>query len=454
MNENILIVDDEKDIRESLSSVLQTEGYICTEAEDGEKAIEKLETSNYDIVISDIVMPKLDGMKFLEKSLQISPDTVIVLMTAYASIETAVSALRKGAADYLLKPIEFDEVIMRVKQLLKQKQLILENKLLKQQIEKRFDFNNIIGQSQSMQDIYAMIKQISTAPTNVLITGASGTGKELIARAIHKNSNRFEQPFIPVNCGAIPENLYESELFGYKKGSFTGANTDRDGLFKAANTGTIFLDEVGELPESVQVKLLRVLQEKEIRPVGSNTIIKIDVRILAATNKDLYNEVQGKKFREDLYYRLNVIELKLPTLTERKEDIPLLVSHFIQRFNEELNKKIKGVDNEVMRTFLQYEWKGNLRELENMIERAVLLCETEYITIKALPPYMQGNNKKSDNFNNLPDNLTEALEVVEKQHITKILKEFDWNRVETSQKLGIDTSTLYRKMIKLSIKPD
>ena len=454
MNENILIVDDEKDIRESLSSVLQTEGYICTEAEDGEKAIEKLETSNYDIVISDIVMPKLDGMKFLEKSLQISPDTVIVLMTAYASIETAVSALRKGAADYLLKPIEFDEVIMRVKQLLKQKQLILENKLLKQQIEKHFDFNNIIGQSQSMQDIYAMIKQISTAPTNVLITGASGTGKELIARAIHKNSNRFEQPFIPVNCGAIPENLYESELFGYKKGSFTGANTDRDGLFKAANTGTIFLDEVGELPESVQVKLLRVLQEKEIRPVGSNTIIKIDVRILAATNKDLYNEVQGKKFREDLYYRLNVIELKLPTLTERKEDIPLLVSHFIQRFNEELNKKIKGVDNEVMRTFLQYEWKGNLRELENMIERAVLLCETEYITIKALPPYMQGNNKKSDNFNNLPDNLTEALEVVEKQHITKILKEFDWNRVETSQKLGIDTSTLYRKMIKLSIKPD
>jgi two-component system response regulator PilR (NtrC family) len=375
-------------------------------------------------------------------------------MTAYASIETAVSALRKGAADYLLKPIEFDEVIMRVKQLLKQKQLILENKLLKQQIEKRFDFNNIIGQSQSMQDIYAMIKQISTAPTNVLITGASGTGKELIARAIHKNSNRFEQPFIPVNCGAIPENLYESELFGYKKGSFTGANTDRDGLFKAANTGTLFLDEVGELPESVQVKLLRVLQEKEIRPVGSNTVIKIDVRILAATNKNLYAEVQEKKFREDLYYRLNVIELKLPTLTERKEDIPLLVNHFIKRFNEELNKNIKGIDNEVMRTFLQYEWKGNLRELENMIERAVLLCETDYITIKALPPYMHVKNKRTDSFNNLPDNLAEALEIIEKQHITKILKEFDWNRIEAAQRLGIDTSTLYRKMIKLSIKPD
>jgi two-component system response regulator PilR (NtrC family) len=454
MNENILIVDDEKDIRESLSTVLQTEGYICAEAEDGEKAIEKLESSNYDIVITDIVMPNLDGMKLLEKAIQISPDTLIVLMTAYASIETAVSALRKGATDYLLKPIEFDEVIMRVKQLLKQKQLILENKLLKQQIDKRFDFNNIIGQSQSMQEIYAMIKQISTAPTNVLITGASGTGKELVARAIHNNSNRSDQPFIPVNCGAIPENLYESELFGYKKGSFTGANTDRDGLFKAANTGTLFLDEVGELPESVQVKLLRVLQEKEIRPVGSNTVIKIDVRILAATNKNLYAEVQEKKFREDLYYRLNVIELKLPTLTERKEDIPLLVNHFIKRFNEELNKNIKGIDNEVMRTFLQYEWKGNLRELENMIERAVLLCETDYITIKALPPYMHVKNKRTDSFNNLPDNLAEALEIIEKQHITKILKEFDWNRIEAAQRLGIDTSTLYRKMIKLSIKPD
>ncbi len=454
MNENILIVDDEKDIRESLSAVLQSEGYLCAIAENGETAIEKLERSNFDIIITDIVMPNLDGMKLLDKALQISPNTLVVLMTAYASIETAVSALRKGAADYLLKPIEFDEVIMRIKQMLKQRQLILENKLLKQQIDKRFDFDNIIGKSEPMQEIYAMIKQISTAPTNVLISGASGTGKELIARAIHKNSNRAEHPFIPVNCGAIPQNLYESELFGYKKGSFTGANSDKDGLFKAANTGTIFLDEVGELPESVQVKLLRVLQEKEIRPVGSNTVIKIDVRILAATNKNLYEEVQEKKFREDLYYRLNVVELKLPALSERKEDIPLLADHFIRRFNEELNKSIKGVDNEVMRIFLQYEWKGNLRELENMIERAVLLCESDYITVKALPAFMQQNNQKQDIVNNLPYNLSEALEAVEKQHITRILKEFNWNRNEAAQKMGIDTSTLYRKMIKLSIKPE
>ncbi len=454
MNENILIVDDERDIRESLSAVLQSEGYLCTEAENGEIAVENLKASNYDIVITDIVMPKLDGMKLLEKTLQISPNTIVILMTAYASIETAVSALREGATDYLVKPIEFDEVIMRVKQLLKQKQIILENKFLKQQINKRFDFNNIIGKSESMQEIFSMIKQISTAPTNVLISGASGTGKELVARAIHNNSNRSDNPFIPVNCGAIAENLYESELFGYKKGSFTGANSDKEGLFKAANTGTIFLDEIGELPESVQVKLLRVLQEKEIRPVGSNSIIKIDVRILAATNKDLYNEVQEKRFREDLYYRLNVVEIKLPVLAERKEDIPILVDHFIRRFNEELGKSIKGVDNEVMRTFLQYEWKGNLRELENMIERSVLLCDSDYITIKFLPPFMQKNDGKQNNFNNLPDNLTEALEAVEKQHITRILKELNWNRNEAAQKMGIDTSTLYRKMVKLSIKPD
>ncbi len=454
MNENILIVDDEKDIRESLSAVLQSEGYICTEAENGETALEKVEASNFDIIISDIVMPRVDGMKLLEKSLQISPSTLIVLMTAYASIETAISALRIGAADYLLKPIEFDEVIMRVKQLLKQKQLILENKLLRQQIDKRFNFNNIIGQSKSMQEIYGMIKQISTAPTNVLITGASGTGKELVARAIHNNSNRSGQPFIPVNCGAIATNLYESELFGYKKGSFTGAASDRDGLFKAANTGTIFLDEIGELPESVQVKLLRVLQEKEIRPVGSNSVIKIDVRILAATNKDLYKEVQEKRFREDLYYRLNVVEIKLPALSERKDDIPILVNHFISRFNEELNKSIKGVDNEVMKTFLQYEWRGNLRELENMIERAVLLCETDYITLKSLPPHMQQNNQKRENYDSLPDNLSLALEEVEKQHITRILKELNWNRYDAAQRLGVDTSTLYRKMVKLSIKPE
>ncbi len=301
MNEKILIVDDERDIREALSYVLESEGFNCATAENGEVAAEELEKSNYDILITDIVMPKMDGLKLLEKCLQISPGTIIILMTAYASVETAVTALRKGAVDYLLKPLEFDEVIVRLKQLIKHRHLTLENKLLRRQIDKRFNFNNIIGQSKAMQQVFAMIKQISSATTNVLITGPSGTGKELVARAIHGNSERAEKPFIPVNCGAIPENLYESEFFGYRKGAFTGANTNYDGLFKSANQGTLFLDEIADLPEHVQVKLLRVLQEREVRPLGTSQSFKIDVRILSATNKDLLQEVQEERFREDLY---------------------------------------------------------------------------------------------------------------------------------------------------------
>ncbi len=454
MNENILIADDERDIRESLSAILESEGYSCTIAADGQEAEERLKTSNYDILITDIVMPKMDGMKLLEKAQLISPQTLVILMTAYASIESAISSLRKGAADYLLKPIEFDEVIVRIKQLLNQKQLLLENKLLKKEIDKRFNFENMIGQSKSMQEIYGLIKQISSAPTNVLITGASGTGKELVARAIHNNSSRANKPFVPVNCGAIPDNLYESEFFGYKKGAFTGANADHDGLFKTANTGTLFLDEVADIPEHVQVMMLRVIQEKEVRPVGANNSFKVDVRILAATNKNLYKEVQKGNFREDLYYRLNVVEIKLPSLSERKEDIPLLVNFFIERYNKELNRHIKGADNEAMKALMNNEWKGNLRELENIIERAVLLCDSDYIGLKALPNSFKPLNKKESYSEIFNEKLNEALESFEREHILKILKEVEWNRTDASKKLGIDASTLYRKMIKLSIKEE
>jgi len=454
MHENILIAEDEQDIRESLSFVLESEGFNVTNTSNGFEAVEKIKSSNFDLLITDILMPKMDGMKLLETSLQISPQTLVIIMTAFASIETAVSALRKGASDYILKPIEFDELLIRVKHLLNQKHLLLENKILRQQIDKRYNFNNIIGQSKAMQEIYGMVKQISSAPTNVLITGPSGTGKELIARAIHSNSDRANRPFIPVNCGAIPENLYESEFFGYKKGAFTGANADHDGLFKAANTGTLFLDEVADLPEHVQVKLLRVLQEKEIRPVGSTESIKVDVRILAATNKDLLAEVSDGRFREDLYYRLNVVELKLPPLSERKDDIPLLVNFFIQRYNEDLKRKIKGVDNEAMKSLLNYTWKGNLRELENIIERAVLLCTKDYISINDLPSYFQTEQKDKSGLVQFPNNLSNALESFEKEHITRILNEVDWNRSEAAKKLGIDASTLYRKMMKLSIKAE
>ncbi len=454
MNEHILIAEDEQDIRDSLSFVLESEGYNVSAVQNGLDAVEKIKNSNYDLLITDILMPKMDGMKLLETTIQISPETLVIIMTAFASIETAVSALRKGASDYILKPIEFDEVLIRIKHLLNQKQLLLENKILRQQIDKRYNFNNIIGKSKAMQDIYGMVKQISSAPTNVLITGPSGTGKELIARAIHSNSDRAGKPFIPVNCGAIPENLYESEFFGYKKGAFTGANADHDGLFKAANTGTLFLDEIADLPEHVQVKLLRVLQEKEIRPVGSTVSVRVDVRVLAATNKDLLTEVNEGRFREDLYYRLNVVELKLPPLSERKDDIPLLVNFFIQRYNEDLKRKVRGINNEAMKALLNYGWKGNLRELENIIERAVLLSTDDYISIKDLPPYFHTDERVEKQTQNIPKNLNDALESFEKEHITRVLNEVDWNRSEAAKLLGIDASTLYRKMVKLTIKID
>ncbi len=449
MTGNILIADDEPDIRESLSFILEKENYNCKTVSNGKEALEELEKSNYDVLISDIVMPELDGMQLLEKASQISPQTLVIIMTAYASVESAVHALRQGAADYLLKPIEFDEVIIRVKQILKNKRLSLENKFLRGQIQKRFNFQNIVGNSSAMKEVFVLIKRVSEASTNVLITGETGTGKELVARAIHNNSERSDQSFIPVNCGAIPDNLYESEFFGYKKGAFTGANENHDGLFKSANGGTLFLDEIGDLPEHVQVKLLRVLQEKEVRAVGSNTSFNIDVRVVAATNKDLIEEVKKGNFREDLFYRLNVVEIHLPSLSERKDDIPSLVDHFVDRYNSELNRKVKGVDNAVMKALMNYEWKGNLRELENIIERAVLLTDSEYISLKELPSHLRPNIKVDSNY---PDDLNEALNAYEKQHILNVLERAEWNRTEAAKTLGIDTSTLYRKMLKLEIK--
>ena len=443
MNINILIADDEEQIRESLSFVLKEEGYNCKTVNDGSNAVKALQEDNYDILITDIKMPGMNGVEVLEKSREISPETIVVLITAYGSVETAIQALRKGAADYLLKPLDFDEVLVRLKNLIRNKELVRVNKILRKQIDTNYNFENIIGKSPVMKKIFEIVKQVSEANTNILITGATGTGKELIARAIHNNSSRKDKPFVPVNCGAIPENLYESEFFGYKKGAFTGADTNYEGLFKSADSGTIFLDEIAELPGHMQVKLLRVLQEKEIRPLGSSSTIKIDVRILASTNKNLEEEVKNGSFREDLFYRINVVELKLPSLAERKEDIPLLVDHFINKYNSELNKNIKGVDNEVMKLLMSYDWKGNLRELENMIERAVLLCQESIIT----PKYLPSNIVESEN-ELYPDNLSEAIDTFEQNHINEILKRTEGNKTEASKLLGVDPSTLYRKMNK------
>lgn len=443
MNTNILIADDEEQIREPLSFVLNKEGYNCKTVNDGSNAIKALQEDNYDILITDIKMPGMNGVEVLEKSREISPETIVILITAYGSVETAIQALRKGAADYLLKPLDFDEVLVRLKNLIRNKELFRFNKILRKQINTNYNFENIIGKSSVMKKIFEMVKQVSEVSTNILITGATGTGKELIARAIHNNGNRKDKPFIPVNCGAIPDNLYESEFFGYKKGAFTGADTNYEGLFKSADSGTIFLDEIAELPEHMQVKLNRVLQEREIKPIGSSFTIKIDVRILAATNKNLEEEVKSGSFREDLFYRINVVELKLPSLAERKDDVPLLVDHFINKYNNELNKSIMGIDNEVIKLFMSYDWKGNLRELENMIERAVLLCQEDIITPKYLPSHIFENKNEL-----YADNLSEAMETFEQNHINEIIKRTEGNKTEAAKLLGVDPSTLYRKMSK------
>jgi len=444
----ILIADDEEEIRNSLSMVLQDEGYRCTAVADGASAIEELKEHSFDILISDLKMPHANGIEVLEEALKRSSDTLTIIITAHATVETAIQALRKGAADYILKPLDFDEVILRIENLLKQKKLVQENKYLREQIDQEFNFNHIIGESKPMKEVYRMVKRVSDVNSNVLITGPSGTGKELVARAIHFNGKRGSKPFIAINCGAIPKDLVESELFGHKKGAFTGAISDKDGVFVAANKGTVFLDEVAEIPLNQQVNLLRVIQEREVKPIGSNQMIQFDTRIIAATNKDLEKEVEKGEFREDLYYRLNVVEIPLPTLQERKDDIPLLAHHFLKKYSRELNRPVKGITSDAMGALISFEWKGQVRELENIIERAVLLGSEDYITLNDLPGSIQ--ESKGD-FNYDADSLEDAVQTFEKHHIISVLKRTEGNKTEAARLLGIDPSTLYRKMEKMGI---
>ncbi|HKL18525.1 MAG TPA: sigma-54 dependent transcriptional regulator, partial [Halalkalibaculum sp.] len=444
----ILIADDEEEIRNSLSMVLQDEGYRCTAVADGAAAIEELKEHSFDILISDLKMPHANGIEVLEEALKRSSDTLTIIITAHATVETAIQALRKGAADYILKPLDFDEVILRIENLLKQKKLVQENKYLREQIDQEFNFNHIIGESKPMKEVYRMVKRVSDVNSNVLITGPSGTGKELVARAIHFNGKRGSKPFIAINCGAIPKDLVESELFGHKKGAFTGAISDKDGVFVAANKGTVFLDEVAEIPLNQQVNLLRVIQEREVKPIGSNQMIQFDTRIIAATNKDLEKEVEKGEFREDLYYRLNVVEIPLPTLQERKDDIPLLAHHFLKKYSRELNRPVKGITSDAMGALISFEWKGQVRELENIIERAVLLGSEDYITLNDLPGSIQ--ESKGD-FNYDADSLEDAVQTFEKHHIISVLKRTEGNKTEAARLLGIDPSTLYRKMEKMGI---
>ena len=445
---SILIADDEEEIRNSLSIVLREEGYQCATAPNGAVAIEALKEHSFDILITDLKMPGADGIQVLEHALQRSSDMLTIIITAHASVETAIQALRKGAADYILKPLDFDEVILRIENLLKQKNLMQENKYLREQIDQKFNFNHIIGESPAMKEVYKMVERVSDATSNILITGPSGTGKELVARAIHANGPRSSKPFIAINCGAIPRDLVESELFGHRKGAFTGAISDKDGVFVAANKGTVFLDEIGEIPLNQQVNLLRVIQEREVKPIGSNKMVSFDTRILAATNKNLEQEVGKGNFREDLYYRLNVVEIPLPTLQERKDDIPLLAQHFLKKYSRELNRPVQGITGEAMGALISFEWKGQVRELENIIERAVLLGDHEFITLDDLPHSIR---ESDGDFSYDFDSLEGAVQTFEKHHILSMLKRTDGNKAEAARLLGIDPSTLYRKMERMDI---
>jgi len=452
MAERILVVDDEQIIRESLSFVLKKEGYQVDEAANGREALAKQESRPFDVVISDIEMPEMRGMELLENITKRTPQTFVIMITAFASIETAIAALRKGAYDYVLKPIDFDDILHRIKRLLEHRALSLENSLLRQEINRTYDFDQIIGQSQSMKNIFQIIRRVASSEGTVLITGKSGTGKELVARAIHYNSNRKAKRFMPINCGAIVETLFESELFGHKKGSFTGAASDKEGLFKAADGGSVFLDEVSEIPLHLQVKLLRAIEQKEVMPVGYTDPVAIDLRIIAATNKDLRQEVENGKFREDLFYRLNVVEVDLPSLSERKEDIPLLCQHFLDVFRKHMGRLIQGFTNEAMNAMVQYQWKGEVRELENVVERAVIFCDKEYIGVEHLPEYFrQVSAHGSALAAGGQQTLRDAVKAFERTYIEQVLVQHERNKEATAQALGVSLSSLYRKMEELEI---
>ena len=444
MPAKILVVDDEKDINDSLSFILEKEGYLVEQAENGKVAYDKILSSYYDLVITDIEMPMMKGTELLEKISAITPQTSVIMITAYGSLETTIKALRNGAQDYILKPIEFDEILIKIKRLFDMKNLISENQLLRKEIQRTYDFSELVGKSLAMNKVFEMIQTVAETESTVLITGNSGTGKELVARAIHFNSKRKNKPFVAVNCGAISENLIESELFGHKRGAFTGAISDKEGYLKAADGGTLFLDEISEMPLQLQVKLLRVIQEKEITPVGTTYSIPINVRFVATTNKNLQNEVETGKFREDLFYRLNVVELNLPSLKERPEDIPILADHFVNKYRKEIGKNVKGIDSSAMRALLHYEWRGEVRELENIIERSVIFAKNEFITVEDLPQSM--HLLKDVLIPEKPGSLDDFIKKVERGFILKSLETNNFDKDKVAKQLNLGLSTLYRKI--------
>jgi len=450
MSEKILVVDDEDIIRESLSYILIKEKYDVDEAANGKIASEMLKEKSYDLVITDLEMPEMKGIELLEEIKKMNVQTNTIVITAYGSVDTAIAALRGGASDYILKPVEFDELLIKVKKLFEVRELHLENRILRKELQREYDSTNIIGKSPAIEQIFEMIKAVSDTDSTVLISGNSGTGKELVAKALHYNSKRSNRPFIALNCGAISENLIESELFGHKKGAFTGAISDKEGFIKAAEGGTLFLDEISEMPPQLQVKLLRAIQEKEYTPVGTTVSLPVNVRFIASTNRTLQEQVAQGKFRDDLYYRLNVIEIHLPSLKERESDIPLLADFFLDKYRKQMNKNILGISNDAMRALMNHEWKGEIRELENVMERAVIFCNEDLINVKHLPMQFQSEMGPTDY--SPSGSLDESVRRFEKEIITRALESNEFNKEKTAETLQVGLSTLYRKMKELDIQ--
>ena len=433
----ILVVDDEAIVRESLRDWLSDVGHQVFIAEDGPHALEIIEEEKLGIVIADLVMPGMDGIELLKKAKEISPSIEVIIITAYGSIPTAIAAMREGAYDYIEKPFCPERAELLVEKLVEHQRLVEENISLHQKLEERYRFENIIAKSAKMQQVIEVIKVVAKSNATVLIIGDSGTGKELVARAIHSQSYRKDKPFVAVSCAALPESLLESELFGHEKGAFTGAYARRKGKFEVANRGTLFLDEIGDMSANIQVHLLRVLEEKEFTRVGGNELIKVDVRVVSATNKDIKKAIADGQFREDLYYRLNVVTIDLPPLRERKEDIPLLAQHFLKKFATENQKEITGFSPEANDFLLKYEWPGNVRELENAIERAVILAKNSYIEVADLPQESLTLAYSAPSGTSLAE--------VERERILNVLNETGGNYSEAARILGISRVTLYNK---------
>ena len=500
-NYSILVVDDEDIMRNGLCEPLAASGFDVYGVSSAEAALKYLEEKKAHIIITDLRLPGMSGMQLLTRVLEKRPQTAVLVMTAYGSVETAVDAMKKGAFDYITKPFSFDEVQVLIEKMSEKLDLVMENEKLRTELKGKYRLDNIIGKSSKMQQMYELVEKVSSSSATVIIYGESGTGKELTASAIHYSGQRANKPYIKLNCAALPETLLESELFGYEKGAFTGALTKRAGKFESAEGGTIFLDEIGDIVPEIQVKLLRVLQEKEFMRVGGVTPIRVDVRIICATNANLLEKVKSGKFREDLYYRLNVIPIYIPALRERKEDIPLLVSHFIAKFNAENNKKFKKVSDEVLKLFFNYNWPGNIRQLENTIERIIVLNDAETISGDMITADLMaefnsataaGGDKTSswttvssrsggagkgsaEAFGGADTGVREAavpppaaegdlnaltiaplapLEDVEKAHIARALKKLDWNLSKTARALQIDRKTLYLKIEKYKIEKE